>query len=176
MNPDRPTAPLRSDTTSLVEYRITEQDYVRAQRLFARMTPRGWTALAILAAGAILLAVLGRADIRPFAVGGLIGIAVLLAMPHTLLPWNARRQYRKYKGIQSPVGIELREDGVRFVSSHGEGVLIWNHVLKWRQDADYVLLYPMPRMFHIVPRSVAAQGLDIDGLISRLEARVGKAS
>lgn len=158
-----------------VEYRITEQDYIRAQRLFARATPRGWAAFAVMAAGAALLAVAGG-DLRPAGIGGLIGIAVVLAISRMLLPWNARRQYRKYKAIQEPLGIELREDGVRFASSQGEGTVVWDHILKWRQDARYVLLYPMPRMFHIVPRSIAAQGFDIDGLIARLEARVGKAS
>ncbi|MGJ7606903.1 YcxB family protein [Variovorax sp. LT1R20] len=46
-------------------------------------------------------------------------------------------------------------------------------MLKWRQDDRFVLLYLMPRLFHVLPKSVASQGFDVAALVERLNRHVG---
>ncbi|WP_242112619.1 YcxB family protein [Luteimonas aquatica] len=158
------------------QYRISEQDYVDAMRLFARPGARSISILAAIALAAIALALFGPPLVRAGAIGGLVGIAVVAAGSFALLPWTARRHYRKYRAIHETFTVELLENGVRFASRNGEGTLAWAHVLKWRQNDRFVLLYPMPRLFHIVPRAIASQGFDVEALVDRLRRHVGAAA
>ncbi|AGU49665.1 hypothetical protein VAPA_1c25670 [Variovorax paradoxus B4] len=155
-------------------FRISEDDYVDAMKLYARL-PRlaRWiiTAIAVLL---VLGTVFGTPQIQPSALGGLIGGAsVLLAMRLLVMPMTARRHYRKYKAIQEEFAVELLDDALRLRAPHGESRIVWANVLKWRQDDRFVLLYLMPRLFHALPKSVAAQGFDLPGLIERLNRHVG---
>lgn len=157
--------------------RISEADYIHAMRLHARV--RGWrlAALVLVLAAIAVAAVLGPATLRPPLIGGLVGGAAVAAGSRWwLLPWLARRHYRQYPMIHEPFTVQLRDDGVRFTSPQGDGLLRWTHILKWRSGPHQLLLYPMPRLFHIVPRAVTAQGFDLAALVARLEAEVGEAS
>ena len=46
---------------------------------------------------------------------------------------------------------------------------------RWRQDERYILVYLMPRLFHVVPRRVAEQGFDVAALEAALARHVGPA-
>lgn len=155
-------------------FRISEDDYVDAMRLYGRL-PRlaKWMVIAI-AVGLLLAAIFGSRQIQSGALGGLVGgTLVLLAMRYVALPMSARRHYRKYKAIQDEFSVELQDDALRLWAPHGESRIIWANVLKWRQDERFVLLYLMPRLFHVLPKSVAAQGFDVPALVERLNRYVG---
>ena len=63
--------------------------------------------------------------------------------------------------------------GIRFSNSDGEAVLPWSKVLQWRQNGQFILIYLMPIMFYILPKSIAREGFDIPLLIQRLAEHVG---
>lgn len=156
-------------------FRLSEDDYVDAMRLYGRLPRPGRWLVAALAAGLLLVAVFGTGDARPGALGGLVGgTLVLLAMRYVVLPMTARRHYRKYKAIQDEFSVELQDDALRLWAPHGESRIVWSNLLKWRQDERFVLMYLMPRLFHVLPKSVAAQGFDVEALIERLERHVGR--
>lgn len=159
------------------EYAISEDDYLRAMRLFARITPK----IALFYAGGIVILLLaaafGSPVIRGGAIGGLI-VAIFIVVVERLLlgPILARRQYRKYKAIQEPVRVRLMDDGVQFSNADGSGVIRWDKIHKWRQDGAYLLIYLMPRMYYIIPKSVRDSGFELDRLIASLRANVGNES
>jgi hypothetical protein len=43
----------------------------------------------------------------------------------------------------------------------------------WRQNNQFILVYRMPILFHIVPKSIAREGFDIPLLVQRLAEHVG---
>ena len=156
-------------------YRISEQDYVNAMKLFSRLTPR---LMYVYLASALVLAAIalfGGVIVSAGAIGGLTGgiIAILIGR-YIVMPIMARRNYRKYKAIQEEFAVELLDDGIRLSSPDAEGKITWGKMLKWRQNESYVLIYPMPRLFHIIPKSVAAQGFDLQALTDELQRHVGK--
>ena len=156
-------------------YRISEQDYVNTMRLFATLTPRLVTAYLVGALALITLAVFGSPVFRGGAIGGLIGgLTVAVIGRYIVSPILARRHYQKYKAIHEEVAVELVSDGVRFSSPNADGKITWDKVHKWREDENFVLIYPMPRIFHIVPKSVATQGFDLQALTNGLLKHVGK--
>jgi hypothetical protein len=159
------------------KFRISEQDYVDAMRLFGKLTPR-WIAIYSAAALAFAaLAYFGSPVLRGGAIGGLIGGAlVVLVLRPVLSPLLARRHYRKYKAMHVEFRVELVDDGVRIASPTAEGRITWEQVHKWRENDAFVLIYPMPRLFHIIPKALAAQGFDLQGLADGLRRHVGEPS
>ncbi|RTQ36928.1 YcxB family protein [Variovorax gossypii] len=157
----------------IATFRISEDDYADAMRLFARPTPLRWALLAAIGLLLLLGALIGGPGLWPAAVGGMVGMAIVLLATRLLTPAMARRHYRKYKAMQAEFQAELLETGLRLASPHGDGTVVWENVLKWRQNDRFVLIYPMPRLYHIVPKSIASQGFDLQGLTQRLERYVG---
>lgn len=158
------------------EYTISEDDYVRAMKLFSRFTPKGGLILGLIFLVLILAAAFAPQPVKSGAIGGLIGGGVTLVLVRYLLsPILARRHYRKYKSIQLPINIELKDEGIEFSSADGGGVVRWQTIFKWRHDEHYLLVYPMPRLYYIIPRTIATAGFDLPALLHALEIKVGKA-
>jgi len=157
----------------IANFRISEDDYVAAMKLFAR--PR--TLRRALTVGVVALLVLYGfsiwRDSRPEVLGGFIGLAVVVVFMRFVASRIARSHYRKYRAMHGEFGAELLDTGLRLVSATGDSTLVWENVLKWRQDERFVLICPMPRLFHILPKSVAAQGFELPALLERLNRHVG---
>jgi hypothetical protein len=86
---------------------------------------------------------------------------------------RARRHYRQYKAVQQLITAELTETGINLSTANGGANLQWSMILQWRQNERFVCVYPMPIMFHIVPKSIAREGFDIPLLVQRLAEHVG---
>ena len=159
------------------KFRVSEIDYVNALKLYGRLTPK-MVALYLLVAGAlVLIAIFGSVLLRSGAIGGLIGGGVVAIFGrYVITPILAKRHYRKYKAIHDEFIIGLSDDGVRIESSNAKGILPWSDILKWRENREFLLLYLMPRLYHIVPKSIARQGFDIALLVNGLNKNVGKSA
>jgi len=158
-----------------VKYRISEDDYVSAMKLFAKLSPRESGIYSASTVVLVVLAVFGTPLIKAGAIGGLAGGAIVtLVGRYIVSPILARRHYQKYKAIHQEFTIELLDDGVRFTSPDADGKLTWDKMLKWRENQDYILIYPMPQLYHIVPKSIATGGFDVKLLTNRLSQYVGK--
>jgi hypothetical protein len=155
-------------------FRISEDDYLAAMKLYARLTPLRLVLVAAIGVLLALAAAFGPPLVQAGAVGGLVGGgSVLLGTRFIVLPLMARRHYRKYKAIQEEFNAEVLDHGLRLTLPNTDHTIVWQNVLKWRHDERFVLLYPMPRLFHIVPKALAAQGFDLKGLLERLNRHVG---
>jgi hypothetical protein len=156
------------------EYTITEQDYVAAMKLFYRLSLKVVLVYVILALILAIFAVAGSPVIQGAAVGTLAGALIVIVLGRLIIsPMLARRHYRKYKAIQESIQIELKLEGVTFSTVDGGGIVPWEKVHRWRQNDSYLLIFPMPRLYHIIPKSVSRSGFDVDGLVEKLIARVG---
>lgn len=157
-----------------VSYRISERDYVAAGALFARMTSRHWAVLGVAALIVLVLIVWNPVGIRSAAIGGLIGGVVAgLGVRYGVNPWLLRRHYRQYKAMQEEVTLRLLDEGLHFSSSLGDTRWTWDKLLKWRENEHYILIYPMPRLYHLLPKSVAAAGFDVAALQAALRRHLG---
>ena len=162
-----------------VQYRITEDDFANVASFAAWRHFIARPSAKRLVAGGIIVALLGAAVwIRPatapvlaFVIAGAaIGFAVdLLVRP----PRRARQHYRQYKDMQEPLTVELTDAGIKFSTANGETALPWPKVFQWQQNRQFILIYRMPVLFHIVPKSIAREGFDVPLLVQRLAEHVG---
>ena len=156
-------------------YRISKQDYINAAKLFRKFTVKmaaSYLAVTILL---LIIAFIGPKFLKHGIFGGIIGgFIASLIIRYLVFPIQTKRNYKKYKAMHDEFTLELLEEGLKFGSSTGEGLVKWDTINKWRQNDDYILIYPMPRLYHIIPKSVAEQGFDIQGVVDSLNERVGK--
>ena len=155
------------------KYRISEKDYVNANKLSGKVT---FKAALFYVVGLLLLAFLIVSG-SPAIAGGAIGALIAaLIVRYIITPIVAKNNYRKYKAIQDEFKVQLLEDSVKFIFSNGEGKVGWDSILKWRQNDEFILIYPMPSVYYIIPKYIASSGFNVDELINRLERHVGKSA
>jgi hypothetical protein len=162
-----------------VQYRITEDDYAKVMRFAAWRRFIARPSATALVAGGLIAAMLGAAVwARPAVAAalavGLAVFAILLAISLVVrTPGRARRHYRQYKDLHEPLTVELTEAGLAFSTVDGQAALPWAKVFQWRQNSEFILIYRMPILFHIVPKAIAREGFDIPLLLRRLAEHVG---
>ena len=160
-----------------VQYRITENDYAHLARFHAWRHLIARTSAKLLVAVIVALLGIGLWIDPEVALIFVIVVAVYVIMfavgLFLLTPRRARRHYRQYKAMQEPIAAELTETGVKFSNGDGEAILPWSKVFQWRQNDQFILIYGMPILYHIVPKSIAREGFDISLLVQRLAEHVG---
>jgi Na+/melibiose symporter-like transporter len=162
-----------------VQYRITEDDYAGAARFHAwRHFIARPTTMMLVACG-IVMVLLGislwtRALSAQMLVFTIVVVSILFAFGlFVRTPNRARRHYRQYKAIQELITADLTDAGIRFSNSDGEAILPWSKVFQWRQNKQLILIYGMPILYYIVPKSIQREGFDIPLLIQCLTEHVG---
>lgn len=134
------------------------------------------TTLYLLGGGIlILLAFFGSPVLQGGAIGGLIGGGLVAILGRYLIaPMLAKRHYKRYKAIHDEFTISQNDEGFHIESSNAKGFSPWSDIQKWRENNEYILIYPMPRLYHIVPKRLSQEGFDIDMLVNKLTENVGK--
>jgi hypothetical protein len=161
--------------TIKAKYTISKQVYLDSQKLYVKISSKAAKGLILFA---VIVAMMGFwwVPSRAILLGGLIGGGISGAFfYYVVLPRQARHYYQKYKAIQEEFEIELFEEGLNLSSRNGSWLVRWDQAIKWREDAQFVLIYPMPRLYHIVPKQIASQGFDIELLRSKLTTHLGAA-
>ena len=157
------------------EYIISEREYVQASKLYARLTKKHvMVSLVIIT---ILIAVAyfaGNSVFRGAAIGGLAGgVGGYLICRFLFAPWKTKRLYRSYAAIKEPCTVKNHDEGVKFLSKSGEALIEWKHIMKWRQDDEFLLIYQAPHLYHLIPKRL---GTIVNHIVERLIENVGKES
>ena len=162
---------------SEVKTTISESEFVGACKLHGKPTRAIWIFYAVAVLALIATAALGGEHARKLAILGLIGgLFGHLFVAQILQPRQARAQYRKYPLIQKPIEVGVLPNGVSFKSADGEGRLTWESIIKWRENSEFILVYPAPNLYYIIPKRLEASGLDVPAIAAGLEKNVGVAT
>lgn len=161
-----------------ITFLLTEEQFVRANRLYLRLTTvaRLWYLAAI--AALIVVAILSPPGLMRYAAIGSVvgGIAGHFVTRYFVVPWRVRRLFRAYPAARESAVVKVTDAGVRFRTDTSDSTLIWEHILKWREDDEFVLIYQNPQIYHILPKALQSSGLDVVGLVTHLRENVGQAA
>lgn len=157
-------------------YRISESEYVSVMQLDSKPTHRALMVYLVVATLLFLLILFTLEKHRVFsAIGGLVGGTLgILAVQYVAVPVLARRQYRKYEFLRGELTLEISTEGIKMSAENGESKLPWKHMLKWRQSDKFILIYVLPKLFYIVPKTLADKGFDVAGLVEKLHKHIGQ--
>jgi hypothetical protein len=149
---------------------LRERDYVRAQYLNVK-PGRVFASIGVV----LILAYFWATYMEPSWAGFLIPLTMVILFA-VVIPWRAKRSFRQYKALSEPVSMEVREDGLFFKRQHGEGVVPWDHIVKWRRNKALVLLYPTSNVFYIVPGHFFPSEGDFEAFKKLIQERIGHAA
>lgn len=163
------------------EFQITEKDYVAAGLLNGEMTRKSKYIHYAIDAVLVLLGIVAFYADKIIWAGGLIGAAIggnlfPYALRGLYAPWYLKRHYRKYKVVKKPISILLLDEGVKFTTSNGEGLLKWEDMHHWRENSSLILIYLAPRIYHMIPKRIEELGFSITKLRNELIENVGIAT
>jgi hypothetical protein len=135
-----------------VHYRISESDYIAAQR---ELIGRRLRSRAVLLALAILLIAGGMLALdRPItAVTFLVAIAFVIALMFVLLPRAWRRAYRAIPPEQREQSVEFSADGLVYDSAHAHATVRWAAYSHYVETDRLILLHQPSRVIVPLPKS-----------------------
>jgi len=157
-----------------VEYNISEDDYVKSAKLGAAATRKQFVWLGIIGFALLVLGLFGPDSMKIIGylgfVGGILGYFVTVNL---ICPWQAKKNYRNYKTIQQRLKLELTEGGFTIRAESGLSDVKWEHLLKWRENKDIILVFFAPKMYYLVPKRVSDAGFDVEVFRHLLREKLG---
>lgn len=132
------------------ECTITEEEYVRANILFTKLSKKNLILYSI-SVFTLLLAYFFLDGLKFLIIGTIIGsLAGIIVVRFLYSPWQTKRQYKIYKSIQEPFTISQPLQGIHFKNDSGETTLKWNNIIKWRENKEFLLIYQSDYLYHII--------------------------
>jgi ABC-type transport system involved in multi-copper enzyme maturation permease subunit len=141
-----------------VEYTITEQDYLAAQRLALRTSqPFGYFMVRwyMHAMGLFILAYLVSVAMRQqlslsFLPGAFFG-AFFLLWP-MMIPYQHKRIYARTPSLHGRIRMESSESDLNFIGETFNTIVSFAHFEKYVENENSILLYQNPQVFHLIPK------------------------
>ncbi len=85
----------------------------------------------------------------------LVGVLAYLAwLFFVFLPSCATRSYNQNKFLKHATTLRIDESGIHAESDLGNSTVPWDHLHKWKEGRNLILLYPMDSMYFVFPRRV----------------------
>lgn len=158
-------------------YTISERDFLAASRLNETPPMRLVMLFVAILVGLVAVYLGDYYGFGQLALGTLIGLILSYLFLHFVgSPYKAKKFYRGFKALHDTFTVQLLPTGVEVTSSKGANRLLWKEIKDWKQNKDYLLLYPNPDVFYVLPKKISEQGFDGRALVQALEMYIGKAS
>jgi hypothetical protein len=139
-----------------IEYKISKQDFLEAQRI------RAGRSFYFLAAIGALLVILGIAGLvessRP--VGQSIAATVVGLWLALFSPLSIYYSYRKNKGLQGQLSATISDEGIQVSAQNVSSMFSWNAFTHHSETRNLFLLYQGSSCFNILPKNCFRSGDD----------------
>ncbi|MEM7688153.1 MAG: YcxB family protein [Pseudomonadota bacterium] len=131
---------------------------------------------AVLAIMAIAYTFDGEEAVLPVAIGGVIGVVLMLAIiRYVTVPRFARKAYRDFALIREPIEFSPREDGFTLHQPSAHVDAQWLNMIAWDENEKVFAIYVTRQQAYILPKQqVEAEVIDFvraglinSGLIER---------
>jgi hypothetical protein len=137
------------------EGQLTADDLLRGFALHQRGVR--WTPRLIALWVGIVLGTVVLMQLWPSAGGVLLGAAFALLVVGVLvlritLPRRLRRLYRERASVRAPFRSRLDATGFETSSESDSSRRPWAELQRWRENAEYILLYESSDSFRIIPK------------------------
>lgn len=141
-----------------IEYQISEQDFINAQRLAIRNSPLQvfrWTRLVFPVFGLMLLLFVMRTAQRQGLSVSMTPAFVIclffLSMP-LLNRLTQKKMYARNTAMHGPLSAELDERGISFQGLTFSSQFDWSNFSRFFEDDNSFVLYRTTQLFNLIPK------------------------
>jgi hypothetical protein len=141
-----------------IEYEISEQDFIDAQRLAIRNSPMRlvrWTrwVLPLFGVGLLIFLInaLARQGFSMRAIPGLAFCLLFISLP-LLSRSNQKKVYAKNTAMHGKLSLEASDEGLKFRGPTFSSEVGWSNFCKFFEDERSFVLYKTSQVFNIVPK------------------------
>jgi hypothetical protein len=92
------------------------------------------------------------------------------------IPFKTKRVYRQHTSLQKPFTLEITEEWFRAHSEEGETHTQWSELHKWKEGKKIFLIYRADNMFHMIPKRLLNEPVEMNFLRTVLQQSMGKES
>jgi len=155
------------------KYILTESEMISAMRLHGQGNKRIRMTLVTLGFFLLILAVIISPATYPIIIlsGAILGYLTVYLW---IIPYQAKKQYRELKSIQSEIQIKIDNNGFKIESTTGKSELDWGHFKKWAYNKNIIIMYITSRMFYILPRRAIDNEEQLNNILTILNNNIGK--
>jgi len=152
------------------------EDFKKAQSLHAQggklSTWVGYGVIGFIAGVTLLGIVLALVAGFPweFLTLPILLLAVWAFFQFVLIPYQLGRAFKQQKDLSAPFEIELTDEEFYFRNEFGNSRMPWGNFVKWKENADLLLLYRSEAAFHLLPKRLFSSGGEADYVLSHLRA------
>lgn len=157
------------------KYILTEGEMISAMKLHGKGSKFARVALIFLGIALILTAILTSHKLLPLLVLT-SGIAGYLVPYFILIPYQAKKQYKELKSIQSEITMIIESDGIKIETTIGNNNLDWSHFKKWNSNEHIIIIYITSKMFYMLPQRVFSSESERESVINTLNENIRKAT
>ena len=162
---------------SSASYTISQKDFIAASRLHETPPLRLVLILVAVLIGLVVVYITDYYGFGQLALGTLAGLILAYVVLQLFAsPYKAKRFYQRFDVLHAPLRIKLLPTGLELHTSGGIKNLAWKGITDWKQNQQFLLIYPNPNVFYIIPKAIYAEGFDGRALEQALSLYVGKAS
>jgi hypothetical protein len=160
--------------TVSISFKYTEEEYVRAVRMFyarAYHTRFNFWLGAVVATLGVSGLALSAATLLPLLC--LVVGPVLLAFNYVSHFVTPRRQYRLNPKFREPYELDFSEGGIRFRSKGADSRIEWGFYSKAWENEEFYLLFYGKDMFSVIPKRAFRDRLREEAFRSMLVGKLG---
>jgi hypothetical protein len=153
-----------------INYEISEQDYLDAQKLATRNHPRTFTRVlyrilpywGLLVGLAVVWVMFGRGFYWDNLMILPLGFAVFALGRPLLFKRAVKAAYRKTRSLHGPRSTAVDEQGISFEGPDFSSQLKWPFFLKFAEDEKSFVMYQTNQMFFLIPKRQLSQQESLD--------------
>lgn len=143
-----------------VTYQLTEDDYRQGLRVWRTRTAlRLWSLrissalmVVVFVMGVVMLTWSSNLELKYFSWFEL-GLPVVYFLSLWIAPGiQARMQYRRMPGAQSPITMTVSDSEVHVRSKHYDSHVNWSTYIGWAEGKSVFVLFPQPRIYVPIPK------------------------
>lgn len=154
------------------EFRISEEDFLQAQKLHLGWKVGGPTfALWGVVTAYLVFRAMDAQDVDGWVscitLSILSALALFLLLPH-FRRRNLRAIYAEQKNLHKPIKMTFDDDSVQWRSDSGNAKIAWHDFAKYKENNTMFLIYESRNMMRVVPKCV----FEDEDELSRFTARI----
>ena len=99
----------------------------------------------------------------------LLLILLMPAIGYILIPRRVRKSFRQMPALGREQRILWDDTILTITSDYGESNMAFAEIHQWAANDDFLLIYPMDHMHHILPRTIFGSAAFYNEICSKLE-------